>query len=40
MVSFKPDKQDMEQQIKRNLSYFKNQQKLIDAQKTKAEMAS
>ena len=40
MVNFKPDKQDMEKQIKRNLYYFKNQQKIIDAQKTKAEMVA
>ena len=37
---FNQDKQDMEKRIKRNLYYFKNQQKVIDAQKTKAEMAS
>ena len=40
MVSFRPDKQDMEKQIKRNLYYFKNQQKIIDANKTKAEMVA
>ena len=40
MVNIKPDKQDMEQQIKRNLYYFKNQQKIIDAQKTTAEMVA
>ena len=40
MVNIKPDKQDMEKQIKRNLYYFKNQQKIIDAQKTKAEMVA
>ena len=36
----KPDKQHMEKQIKRNLYHFKNQQKIIDAQKTKAEMVA
>ena len=40
MVNFKPDKQDMEKQVKPNLYYFKNQQKIIDAQKTKAEMVA
>ena len=40
MVNFKPDKQDMEKQVQRNLYYFKNQQKIIDAQKTKAEMVA
>ena len=40
MVNIKPTKPDMEKQIKRNLYYFKNQQKIIDAQKTKAEMVA
>ena len=40
MVNIKPDKQDMEKQIKRNLYDFKNQQKIIDAQKTKAELVA
>ena len=40
MVNFKPTKPDMETQIKRNLYYFKNQQQIIDAQKTKAEMVA
>ena len=39
-IGGKPDKQDMEKQVKRNLYYFKNQQKIIDAQKTKAEMVA
>ena len=40
MVNFKPDKKDIEKAIKHNLHYFQNQQKLIEAHKTKAEMVS
>ena len=40
MTSFKPTKVDKEKQIKRSLYYFRNQQRLIDAQKTKAELQS
>ena len=36
MVNFKPDKKDMEQQIKRNLYYYNQQAKLIEHAKTRA----
>ena len=40
MTNFKPTKLDKEKQIRKSLYYFRNQQRLIDAQKTKAGMAS
>ena len=40
MTNFKPTKLDKEKQIKRSLYYFRNQQRLIDAQKPKAELQS
>ena len=40
MTNFKPTKLDKEKQIKRSLYYFRNQQRVIDAQKTKAQMES
>ena len=36
MVNIKPDKTDMEQQIKRNLYYYNQQAKLIEHAKTRA----
>ena len=36
MVNFKPDKQDMEKQIKRNLYYYDKQAKLIEHANTRA----
>ena len=36
MVNFKPDKQDVEQQIKRNLYYYNQQAKLIEHARTRA----
>ena len=40
MVNFKPDKKDMEQQIKRNLYYYNQQAKLIEHARTKASKAA
>ena len=40
MVYIKPDKKDIEKAIKHQIYYYQNQQKLIDAHKTRSELAS
>ena len=40
MGHIKPDKKDINKAVKHSLYYFQNQQKIIDANKTKSEMVS